>query len=1007
MKNRIRKGIFLLICSFPMLLSAQTSVRITGNSRLFEEGKQMFVKQNYSAAIPPLEEFIATNNDASLQQEVEYMLIVAKYKLGDIDRIALLDSYLNRHPDTPYLNDINALFASAYFFNEEYDKAIAYYNGVDFDGLSGEMAEDNVYRFAVSCLKTKNYELATGWFKVLQQKSKKYSVDSQYYLSYILYTQKRYEEAINRFKTLESNPKYADLVAYYIASSYYFLGDYNKSINVAEQYLQFKSNYKSQNLEMNRILAESNYALNQYDKAIKNFNICINNGKALNRSALYKLGMSYYKLAIYSKAVDAFGAAANGDDELAQNAYLNLGLTYLNLSDRTNARMAFQQASAMNYDGRVREKAMYNYALNIHETSFSAFGESVNVFETFLQEYPNSIYADKVSDYLAELYMNTRSYESALSSINRIVNPSTRILEAKQKILFQLGIEAFTNQNYILAIDNFTQSLSLGQYNSQTKAEATYWRGEAYYRLGDFVEAGRSFRNFLSIVPSKRSEMYALAFYNLGYISFNDKRYEEAESLFATFTEHTTGYNRLALADAYNRRGDCFLQKRSFVAAKGNYTRALNTDANVGDYSLYQLALVEGLQKNYNKKIELINRLVKEYPTSPYIPQSQYEEGRSYVQTGQNNRAIEVFNRLISKYPSSPYSRKATAEIALLYYQDGNYNEAIRIYKSVLEQYPGSEEARMAMKDLRSIYVDLNKIEEYAAIANSVPGGIKLQVTEQDSLTYIAAEKRFLNNNNKEAKVSFENYLTNYPNGAFSLNAHYYLAVLNNKEGDDNAVIYHTDELLKFPENPYYEEGLMMQSEIYYTIKDYEKSLDLFKILAAKTSSKDRIEFAQIGRLHSAVFLKQTDEIIDAATAVLKIAKLTPEVRMEALYYRGKALLLKGDNQAALKDLKEVSLDTRTLYGAESKYLVADIYFRAKKYAESEKELLQFIEVSTPHSYWLARGFILLSDVYVAEGKELQARQYLLSLQQNYQGDVEISNLITERLAKLKTEVEE
>ena len=56
-----------------------------------------------------------------------------------------------------------------------------------------------------------------------------------------------------------------------------------------------------------------------------------------------------------------------------------------------------------------------------------------------------------------------------------------------------------------------------------------------------------------------------------------------------------------------------------------------------------------------------------------------------------------------------------------------------------------------------------------------------------------------------------------------------------------------------------------------------------------------------------------------------------------------------------------------------------------KEYAAAEKELLNYIEQSTPHAYWLARSFILLSDVYHATGKDLDARQYLLSLQQNYQ----------------------
>ena len=61
------------------------------------------------------------------------------------------------------------------------------------------------------------------------------------------------------------------------------------------------------------------------------------------------------------------------------------------------------------------------------------------------------------------------------------------------------------------------------------------------------------------------------------------------------------------------------------------------------------------------------------------------------------------------------------------------------------------------------------------------------------------------------------------------------------------------------------------------------------------------------------------------------------------------------------------------------------------------------IEVSTPHAYWLARSFVLLSDVYVKLDRKMEAKQYLLSLQQNYQANDDIAGMIESRLAKLKS----
>ena len=44
---------------------------------------------------------------------------------------------------------------------------------------------------------------------------------------------------------------------------------------------------------------------------------------------------------------------------------------------------------------------------------------------------------------------------------------------------------------------------------------------------------------------------------------------------------------------------------------------------------------------------------------------------------------------------------------------------------------------------------------------------------------------------------------------------------------------------------------------------------------------------------------------------------------------------------------------------------------------------------------------MLLSDVYMKLGRELDAKQYLLSLQQNYQADDDIAGMIQTRLAKM------
>ena len=141
-------------------------------------------------------------------------------------------------------------------------------------------------------------------------------------------------------------------------------------------------------------------------------------------------------------------------------------------------------------------------------------------------------------------------------------------MEAKQKILFQLGTQAFANAAFEQAIDYFNQSIAIGQYNRQTKADALYWRGESYYRLNRMQEAARNFSDYLQLTQQTNTEMYALANYNLGYCAFHRKDYAQARQWFLKYIQLEKGENRTALGDAYNRIGDCFLNERNFDEAK-------------------------------------------------------------------------------------------------------------------------------------------------------------------------------------------------------------------------------------------------------------------------------------------------------------------------------------------------------------------------------------------------------------------------------------------------------
>ena len=933
--------------------------------------------------------------------EKAFQNLVKEYQLGTRSSVAMLRNYLDSYPDSRHANEVRSFIGSSYYANGQYGEAISMLKSCDLEDLPDEQRDNAILQLATSYLKVNDIQEAKIWNTMLQSVSKHHQNDASYNLAYIAYKEKQYDKALGGFQALRQDKEYASLVPYFIGEIQLQKKNYAAAQATAQEYLQQFSGQRDE-AQMQRILGQALVGQNRFQDAVQPLERYCSAIDQPQRKALYDLGMSYFHSGVFSKAAETLGRATSVGDALSQNAYLNMGLAYLNLKERNQARMAFEQASITDFDKNVKEQALYNYALTIHETSYSPFAESVTVFERFLNEFPQSAYTEKVNDYLVETYMNTRSYDAALQSIGKIKQPGARIMGAKQKLLFRMGTQSFANADFRQAINYFDQSLNIGQYDSKTKADAYYWRGESNYRLDNYAQAQRDFQQYVSTAPDKNSEEYGLALYNLGYTLFKQKNYSRAQGWFNQFVNRGGQNDKNIVADAYNRIGDCNFYGRQFEAARQNYNKAVGIDPSLGDYSVYQEAFVQGLQRNYPQKIQTLNRLLKNYPESQYIDDALYEQGRAFVQLEDNANAIERYQLLLQKFPESVMARKAANEIGLLYYQDDKYPQAIQAYKNVIKNYPGSEEARLAQRDLKSIYIDLNRVDEYASFASTIPGGTNFDVNERDSLTFVAAERVYMRGNMPEARESFTRYLQTFPEGAFSLDANYYIGLIDYNNQQYASADEHLDKVLAFPNNKFSEEAMLMSGEMAYRQKNFEKALLVYKQLKEKASTPERRQDAKMNILRCVTSLSRYDEMILAATDVLSEAKISPELANEAHYARAAAYVNSGKPEGALADWRELAKDTRNVYGAEAKYRLAQAYFDAGNTNAAEKEVLDYIEVSTPHAYWLARSFVLLSDVYKKMGRTLDAKQYLLSLQQNYQADDDIADMIKDRLNQLK-----
>ena len=241
----------------------------------------------------------------------------------------------------------------------------------------------------------------------------------------------------------------------------------------------------------------------------------------------------------------------------------------------------------MNFDANIQEDALFNYAKITYELSYSPFNETINAFDKYISLYPNSGRNDAAYNYLVQVYMSTSNFKDAIASIEKIKVKTNPIRQAYQRVTYYRGLEFFNNTAYNDAIACFDKSQKNGEFNSTLKAQATYWKAESNYRLGNYQTAINGYESFSRLPGASATPEYAGYNYNLGYAYFKLKDYDSAAQAFNRYIKMAPDQDD-KLADAYNRLGDCNYINRDFSASQANYNNALRLNKYDADYALFQ-----------------------------------------------------------------------------------------------------------------------------------------------------------------------------------------------------------------------------------------------------------------------------------------------------------------------------------------------------------------------------------------------------------------------------------
>ncbi len=981
MKTRVI--LFLVLsCCFTTIAFPQQTLYYQSISSEVQKAKELYFRNDFIMA-RELFAGIAEKTDKNSELHITAVFFEALCGLRlNLDQSEdFMQKFLEENPESPYDNTAWIELGNVRFRNNHFSQALSAYRNVDMLSLTRENQADLIYRKGYSYFRLEKYDLAETEFAKIKDSKGTMAAPAKYYWGHINYLKYNYDNALNAFEQLKDNSAFSQIIPYYISQIYFMQGRYTDVINIAEPLMATAE--EQQKAALSKILGNSYFQLNQFDKAVPYLELYFNKTQSAKREENYMLGYCYYITGKYAEAIPFLEQASRGQDLLAQNAYYHLADSYIKTGDKNKARIAFEVASNMDFNPDIKEDALFNYAKIAYELSYSPFNETIKAFDKYISLYPNSERNDDAYDYLVKVYMSTKNYQDAIASIEKIKVKSPAIRKAYQRVTYYRGLELFNNLDYQSAIASFDKSLENGNYDSNIKFGTVFWKAEAQYRLGNYEQAIAGYQSFLRLPGAVSRQDYYTAWYSLGYAFFKEKDYNSAISSFHKFIAFQESNPDDKLGDACNRLADCYFINRDYNNAQYNYQKAFDTNTYDPDYALFQMAVCEGLQKFQEQKINSLQELLNTFPKSSFADDALYELGRTSERINKPYEAINYYQQLLQKFPDSNFSSKALLQLGLVYYNQSDYKKSLEYYKQVVEKYPGSEEVQPALLGIKNDYVELNQVDAYFTYTKKSASDILVSASEKDSLSYLAAEKLVMSHD-PQAKTQLERYLQQYPEGSFSTNAHFYLGEDQYASGDYSAALSDYEYVLQKNDNIFTEPALVKAAELKYNAAEYDKALTYYQKLGNIFSTPWNKIKAEAGQMRCLFNLGKYQPCIDAAQKVLASDKLTDVLKREASYMLAKSLYQTKNYAKALPLFKDLAKDTQSEEGAESKYLLTEILYSQNKLDDAENEVMDFISKNTPHQYWLAKSFILLADVYLAKGEEFEATHTLQSIIENY-----------------------
>ncbi|MCW3089302.1 MAG: tetratricopeptide repeat protein [Ferruginibacter sp.] len=987
---------------FSIATFSQPTHVFTDPEKKFKEAKELFVKQQYALAYPILQEVKLQypdnqkSNNAYLNDDVNYYYTVTRLKLQLPIAEEEATHYIDWVNNEPRKELMSYHLGKFYFIKNDFQKALEQYERAGLDNLSNEEIADAKFEMAYCYFNLKRFNEAKPLFNEIHQlPENKYYLPANYYYGFISYADRNYSEALKSFKLVETRDEYKGIVPYYISEIFYFQGKKDESLKAGETALNKGGLYYEK--EMKQLMGQIYFEKKSFAKALPLLEYYVNNSTKVSKENLYELSYCYYEAKQLSKAIEGFKQLSNENDSLGQNSMYLLGDCYLRTNQKANARNAFQFCAFNSSNRKQQEISLFNYAKLSYELGYQDV--ALNEMRNFINAYPSSTYNTEAREILVNLLANTNNFNDALALYESFSRPTPNMQKAYPRILYGRAVEYVNDQQIVKADELFTKILKLPASN--ITPYANFWKGEVAYRSGQYDEAIRFLSIYLESGAVAQGEANpTTAKYDIGYCWMKKESYKQALTFFESIAKSNTTAGSLE-QDAYVRSADCYFMLRDFTRANQMYETVITNALLQSDYALFQKSLIAGI-KSSAAKITILNSLSRIYTKSSLIPDANMEIANTYMADQKFREAIPYLTTVLNAPNGGGLKPSAYLKLGLSYYNLNNNAQALANYQQLIQQYPQSTEADDALETIKNIYVEDSRPNEYIDFMRK--NGKNISMTEADSLTYSAAEIKYNANDCNAAIGGFNNYLAQFPNGAYALEANNYKSECYFKAKDWANALPGFNYVNSKGYNKFFESATLSAARInYFELKNYSEAKKYFASLQAGAVNQDNQLEALRGLVRCYYQLKDYAQANESAKELLTRKGISTDDRSIAFLVLGKSQQANNDCAGAITSFKSAAVINKSAWGAEARYEMAHCYFIDGNFSAAEKAALATVKETGSYDFWVTSSYILIGDIFMQQKDYFNAKATFQSVAQNSV----IPELKTQAQQKLDKAIEE